>query len=439
MRRLAGKNEGAGGPPCRVTPAGRPWRTGARGAIRVSGALLLIVGLLVHATARFAAFCAPVKVDSFLYAVAAYRFWRPDATAADLIADKPPGQAFLSGWVYRVSDGPPTRLPLVPIESAFLLAGYGFFWVTAHRLLREPLAAAATLFLIIGHNVYNVTDFTTDGFNLNESYLAAPMLLAVLAHLTVRGPAWRGLLRGIGLGLALTIKQTAVTLPAAMLLHALLRRPRRRETGPTWTSLTATVVGAALAVAPLLSILIARGWVGSQFASLWTGSGRHLTLGADVPGPTYRVLPLAPAAGWIVLGGLAVLRRVRPNRPSPTPQSDRDPWVFAVLWLAAELTMLALMTKPSSHYYQQVAGPAVLVAGLAMGVFVHSLDAYPPGLRRRILGWTGAATAVLAALAVTPLMTSGWQYRTFRRDMEVQTFQAWLYAWPDAPTRGRNK
>lgn len=161
--------------------------------------------------------------------------------------------------------------------------------------------------------------------------------------------------------------------------------------------------------------------------------------GTDVPRPTYCVLPLAPAAGWMVLGGSTLLRRVKPNRPSPTPQSDRDPWAFAMLWLATELTMLALMAKPSSHYYQQVVGPAALVAGLAMGVFVHSLGVYPPELRRRILGWTWAVTAVLALLAATPLMTSGWQYRTFRRDTEVRTFQAWLSAWPDAPDRGRNE
>jgi hypothetical protein len=177
-----------------------------------SPAVLLTAALAVHAAGRIAAFCSPIKVDSFVYALAAYKLYDGEVTIDDLVPDKPPGQALLTGWIYRVAPGPPSRLPLIPIESAFMLAGYlMFYWLTAKWSGRRP-AAVLTLCVVIAHNTYNALDNTTDGFNLGENYLLWPMMLAVYAQCMFKPVAAQGLGRGIGLGLALTIKQTAAGL-----------------------------------------------------------------------------------------------------------------------------------------------------------------------------------------------------------------------------------
>ena len=90
--------------------------------------MLLASAVAIHAAGRVAAFCSPFKVDSFVYSVAAYRLYDADVTIEDLVGDKPPGQALMTGWIYRVLPGPPTRLAMVPLESAFMLAGFAVFW-----------------------------------------------------------------------------------------------------------------------------------------------------------------------------------------------------------------------------------------------------------------------------------------------------------------------
>ena len=97
-------------------------------------AILLLLAVPIHIGGRMAAFCSPNKADSFIYTIAAYRFWQPDATAADLVPDKPAGQALLTGWVYHIWPWPPSRLAMIPVESAFMLAGYAMFFALGTRL-----------------------------------------------------------------------------------------------------------------------------------------------------------------------------------------------------------------------------------------------------------------------------------------------------------------
>ena len=219
--------------------------------------MLLLLAVLVHILGRTAAVCHPYKADSFVYATAAHKLWHGGATFADLIPDKPPGQALLTGWCYRLAPEPHTRLTLIPIESAFLLAAYAVFWLVARRLCGPGAAAALTLFFAIAHNTYNALDFSTDGLNLNECYLALPMMLAVWAHLNVESPAKRGLLRGVAIGLALSVKQSAVGLLLALMVHGFAETCLGRRAKQGATSGAMTLLGLAAAWAPVVLFLYA--------------------------------------------------------------------------------------------------------------------------------------------------------------------------------------
>jgi len=68
--------------------------------------LLLILAAGLHIAGRIAATGTTQPVDSITYAVAAYRLYTPPVSMDNLLVDKPPGQAVLTGWVYRILPGP---------------------------------------------------------------------------------------------------------------------------------------------------------------------------------------------------------------------------------------------------------------------------------------------------------------------------------------------
>jgi hypothetical protein len=409
--------------------------------------------LIIHFVGRDLALNGPARVDSFIYSLNAYAFYDPHATASDLVNDKPGGQAILTGWVYRLSSVPPTRLALVPIESAFMLAAYAVLAALTFRVLETrrtdshgpsnlAIAAALTLFFVIAENVYNALDGTTDGFNLGENYLLLPVLGAVYAHLTVRGPLRRGLIRGVCIGLALTIKQTAVAVLVAALLDGtltLIRRPARLHDAIRAT--LASVVGIALGVLPLVIFLGLRGWLGDQLHAVLQQSGRHI--GARFSALEVGHLePVLPLLWWIALGAAAWAACLltqwfgRTQRDAANAcqgvtslqnkcsNEATGAFQFALIWLAMEVALLAAMVKPSTHYYQPVVAPLVLLAACAARRLQQS----------SLWNWIGVTAAGLAVLAALPLINGvrargGWPDLNYER----RAFAGWLAKWPAAP------
>ncbi len=386
----------------------------------------------IHVAGRTAALCASEKVDSYIYTVAAYKFWDPQATAADLIPDKPAGQAFLTGWCYRIFPGPPTRLTLAPIESVFLLGGAGMFGWLALRLFGGRTAATMTLFLVIAHNIYNALDPTTDGFDLNESYLLWPMMTAVLAHLTIASPMRRGYLRGLGIGLALTIKQTSLGLFLALIIHGFVVVVIRGNWRDGLRSGAVSLAGLVGAWTPLILFLHLRGWLIPHFHSLGERSGTHVAmLGVAIQGWD-KVWPLAPAWWWIALGLLALFASQRRYSGTDRPCSRQRllSFGFVLLWLAAELVILVAMTKPASHYYQQIVAPVILLAGFGIDSFAREIK----GTRRsdRVIAWQWviAGTVTLAAFSVMPLLEETFKRsQRFVYQTEIDEFRQHIETW----------
>lgn len=392
-------------------------------------ATIVVLILAVHVFARAASFNHYHKVDSYTLGIAAYKMWRPGAEFADLVVDKPPGQGLLTGWSFYLFPGDPTRLALIPVESAFLIAAYAVFWLIARRWLNPVIAAAATLFFSIAHNTYNVLDFTTDGFNLGESYLALPMLLACLSHNTLKRPIIRGLAQGFAVGTALSIKQSALGLCAVLFLHELWTQ-RRSLTGAVMP-LASTLLGMLLAALPSVVFLAWHGWLRAHLLNLWRYTGVHGEAGSVALPAWYNVEPLLPCLWWLLLGMLAfALGRCR----SPVPRDDgvaRNSMSFLLLWLLVELAIVWAMTKPSSHYYQQLAAPIALIAGIAYAGFWRYLHREEKTGAADAIRWAGVVTAVLALVASRPIFAeASRRIPTFDYRREIEDFQAHLQMKP---------
>lgn len=397
-------------------------------------AALVVLSLLLHLVGRAAAFCSPVKLDSFYYAVAAYRLYAPGATSECLIPDKPPGQAVLSGWVFRLWPGPPSRVKLLPVESGFMLAGYAAFWLLASRLFSRGVAAALTLFMVIAHNTYNACEIITDGFNLGENYLILPVLVAVYAHLVIERPAVRGIMRGLAVGVALAIKQTAVTVLVGFVIHDLVTAISDRRSARNAMAAVGSVVGIALVAFPLLGFLYWRGWLGTHLGDLGRLSGRHLArMPVEWP-PWYNVSPLLPGMWWLVLGAGAWLAGPRPVPRLKERSCPGRPVVFVWLWLLIEGVVLWAMTKAGTHYWQQLVVPAALAAGFALGGVVQRLAGAARRDRMRLWRWIGLTTAGWAVVAVLPVAAeASKRFHTFDAATEVVEFDRWVRTW--SPSR----
>lgn len=397
--------------------------------------VLLMVTLGVHVAGRAATFCSPFKVDSMVYAVAAYRVWQPDATVNDLIPDKPPGQALLTGWVYRLTPAPPSRLPLIPVESLFLISAYAVVFILGRRLFGARIAAAVTLVYAVAHNSYSALDSATDAFNTNEMYLALPTAVAMLAHLTGSRRGSRGFLRGLGLGVALSIKQTAIVAVAAMLIHDLIECVARRGARDKLLDLPASLVGILAVWVPLLGYLAARGWLRTHLADLSSFSGKHLGLEPTGLSTSDWLTPLAPVVWWIMLGAvrwLAVRRTDTAKRrtESVEPLSRRSMLGFALLWLAGEAALVRLLNIPASHYFQQLVAPAVLLGGLFLRAFADAVKGM--GRRQRVQAWQWAlaGTVALLVVALKPLLAEvPRRVPTFDPQAERALFAHWLETW----------
>jgi len=398
-------------------------------------ATLVCLALVLHIVGRIGALCGLGEFDSFLYSVSAYQTWQPDATIDDLIPDKPAGQAVITGWCYRLVSGPPTRWILVPIESAFLIGAYLILWQLARRLFNASIAMYLMLFFVIAQNAYNVTD----GFNLNECYLALPTLLAVYAHLTLSHPASRGFVRGLGIGLALTVKQTAIALPLVCLGHGLFHLIRHKRRMPGLASFAMTLIGIAVAFSPVAIFLITRGWLGDHVNDLLALSGYHAA-GKPITLPDWtKITPLLPMIGWITLGATAFAAgRLAPQETSARHSTDApqlpitrsSALLFTLFWFLAEAGVIWTLAKPWAHYWQQMAAPIAVLAGFGM----HALIKRTTTLRQRdqlaLCRWLGALTTALAIMAMMPMLRIAATYANrLDRSTEIKRFSEWQEKW----------
>ena len=132
---------------------------------------------------------------------------------------KPPGIFLLNATVYRF--GGYGRQPLILLESAFLLLGYFAVYKVGGDLYGRGVGLVLAVAAALAINVFLLTDYGVEGFNLAESYMVAPSAAAVLWYRRAYRADRTGLLLVVGLllGLGLVLKQTVLPLIAAIGLH----------------------------------------------------------------------------------------------------------------------------------------------------------------------------------------------------------------------------
>ncbi len=396
------------------------------GSRRLAGAAWILAALAVHVAGRLAAVGNDVRTDSLLYGVSAWRFWSSSSTAGDLILDKPVGQMMLTGWIYHLWPGGPSRISVVPVESAFMLAACGAFWLLSARLFGRSQAGWTTLCFALGHNFCNALDPTTDGLNLNENYTALPLVLAGAAHLLVDRPGRRGLARGLAGGLALTIKPTALAALAAMMVHDLLMAVRQsgwRRLAVTWV---ATAAGIVLAWVPVLVVLAVRGWLDQHIADLLAHAPKRVgPVGLNVM--VARALTGMLPAAFCMAAGLLIMP---PRRTDPAPTGSRDPVAFAIVWLVCETAMVCSLTIPALHYCQNLAAPVCLLAGAGLAAAHRGIERVELALRPAASAWLVAALVTTTFMASSMLVGAAViRARGLDPARDAREFQDWLLHW----------
>lgn len=351
-----------------------------------------------HVTGRVGAFCSPIRADSYAYSGFAWRIAQGNVLYRDLLVDKPPGLLWLLAPVYLVA--PAARWPLIPWESAWMLAAYWAFYRAARELYAREIALTLTVVAVLAVNVFLLTDYTTEGFSLAESYLLLPIAGAVALYWrAARSDRWgRFVWTGALLGICLALKQTALPLLVAVAVHATVwdlivgRSPGRWATRAAGLLLGFSIVAAAVA-----AVLAAQGVLPDAWHSMTTRASGLLRRETGWPGRWRDVVPLWVPLGWCALGVvLWAHSRLAPRTNTRSPAGRNV--AFLLLWLAAECLMLVLLPRRSFHYYAISCLPVILLSGVFWAALRRDRSAVPAPIANVVF-----ATAILgSAIAFRP-------------------------------------
>lgn len=299
----------------------------------------------------------------------------------DLWDTKPPGIYAYQRLVFSVLPAAVWSLRLT--DCALYVAGGLLFYGLCRRAAGWPLAVAATAaWLFLSHH----PEFAAAGFYTEEyAALCAIAAVAAAAHYRAGGRDWAALASGAATAAAVLFKHpgAACAMPALVLLSA--RRPRR-----------AVALFAAAAAAPLIAVV---GWFAAHGAlaalldcQIWSLLSQHGVTGAEAPPFSLvalaresaahlggRPLLLLPAA----IGVIAALWR--PDRLR----------LAAVLWLAADLLLIAAQRFYSPHYFILAFPSLLLLSTIGAAALLEPSPGEPRAAR--------LARALLAGVAVAGL------------------------------------
>ena len=321
------------------------------------------------------------------------------------------GIAWLHGWDNIVA----LRL----WSLAFALAHFFGVWLVGRRLLRRPGGIVATLFaayaLCFGFP-------PEDGYALHGETLQLPALLAatLLGALAMRhrAPGGRRVrLVGTGLfyGLAVSIKQSAMLHPTALLAWVLVDAHRRRVGRTELAADVAVLVGSTL-LAP--AAFLAHAWHQGTLRQLvyYTVTYNREVHLRPAPSETFPWLRglisrlgdgtsfFVVTAVLLAIAAPVVARRVR------AACRERSAWAlgrgfgtahFLALNFAIALISAVAMYRFFSHYFLLAAPFAALCAGATSGSLARSIR-WGPGVRRiawaslgliLFCGWLGSVAA----------------------------------------------
>jgi len=405
---------------------------------------VILTILTLHTLGRTAAFCSPVRADSYAYGCIAYRVARGEPMYSPTLGDlKPPLVYYLYAVAYLFL--PAGRHAMIPVDTAVALAGYWAFYRHARHTFTPAVSAILTVVMTATINAFLALDFATEGFGLSETFMILPAVLAAKSYLAAttrdqpRARTW--LSCGWWLGLAFAVKQTAAALALAMVAHALLTRfgpnSMRRESK---LNLSALLAGLLLAWAPWVILLAAQGDLTRAANALGPHAATMLTRQTALPSQLSDILPAALPLLWLAFASLWFIERLLRCSPrTHTPKSTSagfDPKTaasaptaplhvptFLLLWLACEILLLAFLPLRAFHYYALPAIPLVLLSGFFFQHLAQSQAALPRP-RARAVACVAAALSMVVLLdtfnRITPMAIA--RARSYNRQADDAYF-----------------
>lgn len=337
----------------------------------------------VHLAGRVASYCCTIEADdSYIYASFGYRIAHGDVLYHDMSDIKPPGLYLLYALVYLVA--PAGRSSIVGIESLFMLLGY----CAIYRLSVEMYGRAAAIMVVVlgvlAINYFTVSGFAICGFGVAENFMVLPAAAAVLFYR--RGCAGRGLapllLAGVFMGMDSCIKQTALPLVIAIVLHFSITSLVVHRSIRRWlVGVLLLFGGGCIGWMPAGLVMVWQGTLGDAYALLTDGAVTMLGRASAWPEQWRDVLPFWVPMVWSLWAATAWIER-RWSRPvsgeKSTASSVGASDVFLLLlWCGLEMLLIAHLPLRSAHYYVVACVPFIVLSGLPLAVFadcVSSLD-----------------------------------------------------------------
>jgi len=401
-----------------------PWHALAAGA-----AVLII--LIIHVVGRAGAFCSPIHADSFAYSSFACRIARGAVLYRDLHIDKPPGLMWLNAPVYLWA--PRARWPLIPMESLALLLGYFAVYKVGRELYGRPVGIVLAVVAALAVNVFLLTDYTVEGFNLAESYMVLTASAAALyytrGHSSNRPRALA--LAGAFLGVSLVLKQTALPLLAAVVLHrSLFDLVVARDRRAWGRNVAAVGAGLSAVLGPVVAVLAVQGVLGAAVESMTVRALPLLEQMTGWPARWLDVLPLWVPLAWCVVGLIGWCRYGIGGRPGRAVHATGGRGLpstadvsFLLLWLILECVMLVHLPRRSFHYYALSSLPVIFLSGLFWAVLQWELAATKARSAKQIVAVAAIWSAAFVRPAVDLLVpTAVARYRTYDAEADQAFF-----------------
>jgi len=396
----------------------------------VAAVVLLVIA--IHVAGRTAAYCSPLKHDSYIYAGFGYRIAHGDAMYRDMSDIKPPGLFYLLALGYLVLPG--GREVVVPTESIFLLLAYYAIYRLARGVYDRAIALMVTVVAVITLNYFMVSGHVIEGFGLAENFMVLPAVAAVCFYRVGLHQDGRGalVLCGLFLGLDTTIKQTALPVVAAIGLHwtaatlVVHRSPGRWLRGVGWMA-----AGGLIAWGPILLIMCVQGTLGFAWSLLTEHAAKMVGRSSALPDDWREILPLQWVLIALVWSLLAIIEyRLRSTKKPggwpialamgesnslpvarvPDPLRSKG-WgidssmganrivqttdlTLLLLWALCEVALLSQLPLRSAHYYVVTCVPIIVLAGLPFAVLRTLLISRPA--RVRLAAWSIAVIGLAA-------------------------------------------
>lgn len=317
---------------------------------------------IITAACRVPDFFLPVSRDSGLFAYGGWRILHGALPYKDFWDNKLPGVFYIDALAIRLFG--PSTYGLVIFQMIYVAITAMVFYATIRRFCRPTGAFITTVLFAFYHGSYGLSD----GGNYTETYIALPVLLAVLLLLNWNDKR-RGyaipFLAGVLVAIAALIKQPAGLLAVAMALFILFGDRRRRDYAGAGMIILGACSVAILTVAwmahnGILSDAIDANLVFNKlyFKDSYTGYLPAILLNL-LRGMILVALPLMGAIG----GAISLVLRRAPLA-----------WLL-VPWFVLDLLGLAMGGRFYNHYFLVILPSTFILTGILIDTVCRSRKA----------------------------------------------------------------